>query len=114
MGGGGLAVGGGGLGLIGIVAFLLINYLSGGGLGAIGIGPIRLCTRRLLLARRPLTLDVSSYAGVLDKDATGSLVDRATLDGDIAFRAYLILGSAQQSAAHVRISPFFVRRILLR
>jgi uncharacterized protein len=36
MGGGGLAVGGGGLGLIGIVAFLLINYLSGGGLGAIG------------------------------------------------------------------------------
>ena len=36
MGGGGLAVGGGGLGLIGVVAFLLINYLSGGGLGAIG------------------------------------------------------------------------------
>ena len=36
MGGGGLAIGGGGLGLIGVVAFLLINYLSGGGLGAIG------------------------------------------------------------------------------
>jgi predicted metalloprotease len=36
MGGGGLAVGGGGLGLIGVVAFLLFNYLSGGGLGAIG------------------------------------------------------------------------------
>ena len=31
-----LPVGGGGLGLIGVVAFLLINYLSGGGLGAIG------------------------------------------------------------------------------
>lgn len=36
MGGGGLAVGGGGLGLIGLVAFLLVNYLTGGGLGAIG------------------------------------------------------------------------------
>jgi predicted metalloprotease len=36
MGGGGMAIGGGGLGLVGIVAFLLINYLSGGGLGAIG------------------------------------------------------------------------------
>jgi uncharacterized protein len=34
-GGGGLAVGGGGLGLIGVVAFLLFNYLSGGGLGAL-------------------------------------------------------------------------------
>ena len=36
MGGGGLAVGGGGLGLVGLLAFLLINYLSGGGLGATG------------------------------------------------------------------------------
>jgi hypothetical protein len=36
MGGGGLAIGGGGLGLAGLIAFLLINYLSGGGLGPIG------------------------------------------------------------------------------
>jgi uncharacterized protein len=34
-GGGGLAIGGGGLGLVAIVAFLIINALSGGGLGAL-------------------------------------------------------------------------------
>ena len=35
MGGGGLAIGGGGLGLVAIVAFLIVNALSGGGLGAL-------------------------------------------------------------------------------
>jgi predicted metalloprotease len=36
MGGGGIALGGGGLGLIGLVAYLLINALAGGG----GLGPL--------------------------------------------------------------------------
>jgi predicted metalloprotease len=36
MPGGGLAVGGGGLGIVGLLAFLLINYLSGGGIGPLG------------------------------------------------------------------------------
>jgi uncharacterized protein len=36
MGGGGIALGGGGLGLVGLIAYLLINALAGGG----GLGPL--------------------------------------------------------------------------